>query len=110
MSLIIWKEEFSVGVAEVDFEHRELIELINGLHDSARPGTGRNAVIESLGEIFAQTNFATSWMRSKTTANMMKLNFPSTLSAGSAITSERMTRNCIKSIISCNNLDLIVII
>jgi hemerythrin len=54
MSLIIWKEEFSVGVAEVDFEHRELIELINGLHDSARPGTGRDAVIEALGEIFAQ--------------------------------------------------------
>jgi len=54
MSLIIWKEEFSVGVAEVDFEHRELIELINGLHDSARPGTGRDAVVEALGEIFAQ--------------------------------------------------------
>jgi hemerythrin len=54
MSLIIWKEEFSVGVAEVDFEHRELIELINGLHDSARSGTGRDAVIEALGEIFAQ--------------------------------------------------------
>ena len=54
MSLITWKEEFSVGVAEVDFEHRELIELINSLHDSARPGAGRDAVIESLGEIFAQ--------------------------------------------------------
>lgn len=54
MSLITWKEEFSVGVAEVDFEHRELIELINSLHDSARSGAGRNAVIESLGEIYAQ--------------------------------------------------------
>jgi hemerythrin len=54
MSLITWKQEFSVGVAEVDFEHRELIELINSLHDSARPGAGRDAVIESLGEIFAQ--------------------------------------------------------
>jgi len=54
MSLITWKEEFSVGVAEVDFEHRELIELINSLHSSARPGAGRDAVIESLGEIFAQ--------------------------------------------------------
>ena len=54
MSLIIWKEEFSVGVAEVDFEHRELIELINSLHDSARSGEDRDKVIESLGEIYAQ--------------------------------------------------------
>lgn len=54
MSLITWKEEFCVGVAEVDFEHRELIELINSLHDSARSGAGRDAVIESLGEIYAQ--------------------------------------------------------
>ena len=54
MSLITWKKEFSVGVAEVDFEHRELIELINSLHAAARPGSGRDAVIESLGEIFAQ--------------------------------------------------------
>lgn len=54
MSLITWKEEFSVGVAEVDFEHRELIELINSLHGSTRSGAGRDAVIESLGEIFAQ--------------------------------------------------------
>ncbi len=54
MSLITWKEEFSVGVAEVDFEHRELIELINSLHESAGSGAGRTAVIEALGEIYAQ--------------------------------------------------------
>jgi len=54
MSLINWKEEFSVGVAEVDFEHKELIELINSLHESARSGAGREAVIEVLGEIYAQ--------------------------------------------------------
>ena len=28
MSLIEWKSEFSVGNAEVDHEHRELIDLI----------------------------------------------------------------------------------
>jgi len=54
MSLIIWKEEFRVGVAEVDFEHKDLIKLINSLHDSARPDAGRAGVIESLGEIYAQ--------------------------------------------------------
>jgi len=54
MSLITWRDEFSVGDAEVDYEHRELIELINSLHESAQSGAGRTAVIEALGEIYAQ--------------------------------------------------------
>ena len=54
MSLIHWKEEFSVGVAEVDHEHQELIELINVLHRSVQEGVTRRQVIEGLGDIFAQ--------------------------------------------------------
>lgn len=54
MTLIDWKEEFKVGVAEVDHEHRELIELINSLHDTSRRGRTREQVIESLGDIYAQ--------------------------------------------------------
>lgn len=54
MSLIEWKDSFSVGVAAVDHEHRELIELINDLHamlgQSAEPGDA----LAMLGEIFAQ--------------------------------------------------------
>ena len=33
MALLQWKDEYSVGIAAVDHEHRELIELINRLHD-----------------------------------------------------------------------------
>ena len=54
MSLIKWKEEFSVGVAEVDHEHQELIEMINVLHRSIEEGVTRRQVIEGLGDIFAQ--------------------------------------------------------
>ena len=54
MSLIEWKKEFSVGVAEVDHEHQELIALINELHDVIQASGGRDQVLESLGEIFAQ--------------------------------------------------------
>ena len=54
MNLINWKEEFSVGVVEVDHEHQELIELINQLHRSVREGVTRKQVVEGLGEIFAQ--------------------------------------------------------
>ena len=33
MNLLIWKPEYSVGVEAVDYEHRELIDTINRLHD-----------------------------------------------------------------------------
>jgi hemerythrin len=54
MSLIEWKKEFSVGVAAVDHEHRELIELINKLYGLAQTGGGHDQVVTALGEIYAQ--------------------------------------------------------
>jgi hemerythrin len=54
MSLIEWKEDFCVGVAEVDHEHRELVALINSLHDDMRKGASRQPIVDALGEIYAQ--------------------------------------------------------
>jgi len=54
MSLIAWREEFSVGVAAVDLEHRELIELINGLDADMQEDATQSTVVESLGEIYAR--------------------------------------------------------
>ena len=54
MSLIEWKDEFSVGVASVDLEHRELIELINDLHALIGDSASADEVVSMLGEIFAQ--------------------------------------------------------
>ncbi len=34
MTLLHWKEEYSVGIEAVDHEHRELIDLVNRLHDA----------------------------------------------------------------------------
>jgi hemerythrin len=34
MALLQWKDSYSVGIAAVDYEHRELIDLINRLHDA----------------------------------------------------------------------------
>ena len=53
MALIDWREEFSVGVAAVDHEHRELIALINEAHAgvSAAEDDGVSAF---LGEIYAR--------------------------------------------------------
>ena len=54
MNLITWKDEFSVGVAAVDFEHRELIELINGLDADMQKDATQTTVVEALGEIYAR--------------------------------------------------------
>ena len=54
MSLITWKDEFSVGVAAVDLEHRELIELINALDDDMQEYATQTTVMETLGEIYAR--------------------------------------------------------
>ena len=54
MSLIEWRDEFSVGVDEVDHEHRELVGLINKLHDDVSGGAGREDIAAALGEIYAQ--------------------------------------------------------
>jgi hemerythrin-like metal-binding protein len=53
MSLIEWKDEFSVGVPAVDHEHRELIGLINALHREMIADPSGAPVAESLGEIHA---------------------------------------------------------
>ena len=54
MTLIEWKDEFSVGVAAVDLAHRELIELINGLDADMVEHATQKTVVESLGEIYAR--------------------------------------------------------
>lgn len=54
MSVLQWREEFSVGVEEVDHEHRELIELIRSLQLHLQQGAETTDIIEVLGEIYAQ--------------------------------------------------------
>ena len=54
MSLIEWRDEFSVGVASVDHEHRELIDLINNVHALIGDSASADEIVTMLGEIFAQ--------------------------------------------------------
>ena len=54
MSLITWKDEFSLGVASVDLEHRELVELINGLDAAMQEHAAQTTVVETLGEIYVR--------------------------------------------------------
>lgn len=54
MSVLQWRDEFSVGIDEVDHEHRELIELIKGLQQNLGAGTDGDEIVAILGEIYAR--------------------------------------------------------
>ena len=54
MSLIKWRDEFSVGVEAVDHEHREMIGLINDLDGAMGNDADHAQVVRSLGEIYAR--------------------------------------------------------
>ncbi len=53
MSLIQWKSEFELGVPDVDYEHRELIELINTIYSFIEDGASPEHVLDGLADIFA---------------------------------------------------------
>ncbi|MDQ2633146.1 MAG: bacteriohemerythrin [Pseudomonadota bacterium] len=52
MGLLEWKSHYSVGVEAVDHEHRELIDLINEVHERLVAGAAKPDVSAFLGEIF----------------------------------------------------------
>jgi hemerythrin-like metal-binding protein len=53
MTLLHWQARFSIGIAEVDHEHRGLIDLINRLHEALGTERSGERVEAFLGEIFA---------------------------------------------------------
>ena len=52
MSLLEWKPEYSVGVASMDDEHREMIGLINDVYVKLGATTDAATIEECLEEIF----------------------------------------------------------
>ncbi|MDH5437232.1 MAG: hemerythrin family protein [Gammaproteobacteria bacterium] len=54
MGLIDWKDEFSIGVPAVDFEHQQLVALINDGYTRFSNGESGFSIDDFLGEIFTQ--------------------------------------------------------
>jgi hemerythrin len=52
MALLQWKDQYSVGIEAVDHEHRELIDLINKLHDEMSSHAGTAAIEAFFGDLF----------------------------------------------------------
>jgi hemerythrin-like metal-binding protein len=57
---LIWSDDFLIGIEELDYEHRRLIEDINRLHRELREQIDMDAITATLGSIYSriQAHFA----------------------------------------------------
>ena len=60
MSLLAWSSVFSVGVAEIDNQHKKLVDMANRLNDAMKAGQGKEAIGKVLNELvsYTATHFA----------------------------------------------------
>lgn len=54
MTLVQWRDEYRIGIASVDHEHQELIQLINDLYAHLQGDADKDAVAAFLGEVNAK--------------------------------------------------------
>ena len=54
MTLIAWQNSFAIGIASVDYEHKELIDLINELHTELLRDASSEKISRFLGEVDAR--------------------------------------------------------
>jgi hemerythrin len=53
MALLTWKPEYSVGIEAVDFEHREMIDLLNSIYEEMQGSRDADSIEQFLGDIHA---------------------------------------------------------
>lgn len=53
MTLLKWKPAYSLGIPSVDLEHREMIEMINGVYASLEENADPDRVEAALEDIYA---------------------------------------------------------
>lgn len=53
MALLRWEESFALGIPEVDYEHRALIDLINQVHDALSASASKIEIADFLAELHA---------------------------------------------------------
>jgi hemerythrin len=55
MPLLLWREDYSVGIRIIDSQHKRLVELLNAIYDASRVGKGRDVLGKSLAELVSYT-------------------------------------------------------
>ena len=51
MSLMSWKESYSVNISQIDQQHKKLVELINALHDAMAMGKAKEMLDKILNDL-----------------------------------------------------------
>lgn len=61
MALITWNDSLSVNVAEIDQQHKKLINMINELNDAMRAGKGKDVLGKIVTNLisYTETHFKT---------------------------------------------------
>ncbi len=57
MALIAWGPALSVGVKEIDEQHKKLVDMVNQLNDAMTQGQGRQALGKVLNDLISYTQF-----------------------------------------------------
>lgn len=57
MALIVWSPSLSVGVNEIDTQHKKLIEIANRLNDAMSQGKGKAVLDRTFTELVAYTQY-----------------------------------------------------
>ena len=55
MAILTWTDQLSVKVADIDNQHKKLIDLINNLHDAMKQGKARDLMGKVLNELIDYT-------------------------------------------------------
>ena len=56
MTLLEWRDEYSTGISGVDYEHQELIALINSIYEMLDNSSDKTSIINCLGDIYGQVS------------------------------------------------------
>jgi len=61
MALMVWGDNFSVNVTQIDEQHKKLVGMLNDLYDAMKEGKGKNAAGNVLSGLvqYVATHFAT---------------------------------------------------
>ncbi|MEZ4524964.1 MAG: bacteriohemerythrin [Desulfobacterales bacterium] len=56
-----WNEKYSIGIAEIDAQHRQLVQMVNELYEAMYAGQGREALEKVLTGLirYTRTHFQT---------------------------------------------------
>ena len=55
MALISWDDNISVNVAQIDAQHRNVVEAVNHLHEAMKLKMGRDTIARNLSHLIAET-------------------------------------------------------